>query len=425
MSDYRNNQNRPYGPNNRNTQQNTQPRRDGGRQEKISEALYPYNKAIKDIITDSYSGNFALWYNKFIPVLSPTGSKNDYKPCNNQGKIEDSFKFYIDKYNSYKNQVSTNLKQKHDEQKEYMIANSTYYDLIEITAKTKTPLITGIGQSHPTEVGITLDYNLGIPYIPASTIKGLLRFTTTIQSLNDIEKNKVHEDKEGKFFIFDTDIQEVSYYFGGQENSGNIIILDAYPKEVPDLDIDIMNPHYSKYYQDDKPPADYLEPIPIKFLLVKKDTEFIFRILVYKNNRGTELKNIKDILTKTLTEEGIGAKKSLGYGLFNPCTIKFSDLSNKINERQQQTLSQKQNSILNAMNEVDNICLKLSKLSNNTEDFNISVEIYKSINNYEYNDQIKIAQSLKEYYIRINKWEKVKDKQAMKVNNIKRILGIQ
>lgn len=414
MSDDINNQNRPYGPNNRNTQQNTQPRKDGGRQGMINEALYPCNKAIKDIITDSYSGNFALWYNKFIPVLYPTGSKNDYKPCNNQGKIEDSFKFYIDKYNSNINQVPTNLKQKHDEQKEYMIANSNCYDLVEITAKTKTPLITGIGQYHPTEVGITIDYNLGIPYIPASTIKGLLRFTTVIDYIQDNPQTNNE--------IEDTIIPEVAYYFGGQKNSGNIIILDAYPKEVPNLDIDIMNPHYSKYYQDDKPPADYLEPIPIKFLVVKKDTEFIFRILVYKNNRDSEIKNIKDILTKTLTEEGIGAKTAIGYGLFTD--IKATDFSQEINERNNQLKKEKERQLLENMNETDRYSYELSKLTDQQSDINKAVEIYNKLDSFNNEDKIKIAKALQEYFKRINKWERVNEKQAKKVSKIKSILEI-
>ena len=414
MSDDINNQNRPYGPNNRNTQQNTQPRRDGGRQGRISEALYPCNKAIKDIITHSYVGNFALWYNKFIPVLSPTGSKNDYKPCNNKGEIENSFNFYKDKYNSNKNQVSTNLKQKHDEQKEYMIANSNCYDLIEITAKTKTPLITGIGQYHPTEVGITLDYNLGIPYIPASTIKGLLRFTTVIDYIQDNPQTNNE--------IEDTIIPEVAYYFGGQKNSGNIIILDAYPNEVPDLDIDIMNPHYSKYYQGDKPPADYLEPIPIKFLVVKKDTEFIFRILVYKNNRDSEIKNIKDILTKTLTEEGIGAKTAIGYGLFTD--IKATDFSQEINERNNQLKKEKERQLLENMNETDRYSYELSKLTDQQNDFNKAVEIYNKLDSFNNEDKIKIAKALQEYFKRINKWERVNEKQANKVSKIKSILEI-
>jgi len=414
VSDNINNQNRPYGPNNRNTQQNTQPRRDGGRQGRISEALYPCNKAIKDIITHSYVGNFALWYNKFIPVLSPTGSKNDYKPCNNKGEIENSFNFYKDKYNSNKNQVSTNLKQKHDEQKEYMIANSNCYDLIEITAKTKTPLITGIGQYHPTEVGITLDYNLGIPYIPASTIKGLLRFTTVIDYIQDNPQTNNE--------IEDTIIPEVAYYFGGQKNSGNIIILDAYPNEVPDLDIDIMNPHYSKYYQGDKPPADYLEPIPIKFLVVKKDTEFIFRILVYKNNRDSEIKNIKDILTKTLTEEGIGAKTAIGYGLFTD--IKATDFSQEINERNNQLKKEKERQLLENMNETDRYSYELSKLTDQQNDFNKAVEIYNKLDSFNNEDKIKIAKALQEYFKRINKWERVNEKQANKVSKIKSILEI-
>jgi len=412
VSDYRNNKNRPQGPNNRNTQQNTQPRRDGGRQEKISEALYPCNKAIKDIITHSYSGNFGLWYNKFIPVID-----NNYKFCDKGGNAGNAHIFYKNQYDFYKKQINTFLEQKHKEQKEYMIANSNCYDLIEITATTKTPLITGIGQAHPTEVGITLDYNLGIPYIPASTIKGLLRFTTTIQSLNDIYKNK----EVKPYIIDDTDIQEVKYYFGWQENSGNIIILDAYPKEVPDLDIDIMNPHYSKYYQDDEPPADYLEPTPIKFLVVKPGTLFIFRILVYKDNN--EIKNLKDILIKTITEEGIGAKTAIGYGLFTD--IKPTDFSQEINERNNQLKKEKERQLLENMSETDRYIYELSKLTDQTNDFNKAVEIFNKLDSFNNNeDKIKIAEALQEYFKRINKWDRGNEKQANKVKKIKTILGI-
>jgi len=43
-----------------------------------------------------------------------------------------------------------------------------------------------------------------------------------------------------------------------------------------------MNPHYSPYYTEGKPPADYHNPIPIKFLTVAKETTFIFRVLIDK-----------------------------------------------------------------------------------------------------------------------------------------------
>ncbi|HDM78757.1 MAG TPA: type III-B CRISPR module RAMP protein Cmr6, partial [Deltaproteobacteria bacterium] len=116
----------------------------------------------------------------------------------------------------------------------------------------------------------------------------------------------------------DENDQMISSLFGNQEKRGSVIFMDAYPENIPDLHVDIMNPHYGEYYSDDKnkiPPADYLDPTPIKFLTVQKGTVFIFRSLV-RNDVADLADEVKKAYVRALTEEGIGAKTSLGYGLF-------------------------------------------------------------------------------------------------------------
>lgn len=59
-----------------------------------------------------------------------------------------------------------------------------------------------------------------------------------------------------------------------------MIFLDGLSGKIPDLHVDIMNPHYVKYYSEGQPPGDYLDLVPLKFLTVSKGTVFVFRALV-------------------------------------------------------------------------------------------------------------------------------------------------
>ena len=402
-----NNQNRNFNRHNPTNNKNQPP----NNKNQAAERVAMCSKAVKDCLSD-YKGNFSLWYNKFI----------SWKDKNNgfglewvEQKKDISTQKFIDQYGNCKEKIIDFLSTKHSEQKIFLLANYNFFHILEVTATTKTPLITGIGQSHPTEVGITLDFNLGIPYIPASTVKGLLRYNTTLNYLINYPTNGIKID--------DTDIKEVAYYFGGQENSGSMIILDAYPKDVPELVADVMTPHYSNYYQKGEPPADYNNPVPIKFLAVNKGTKFVFRFLIPKKDESNkDLENIKTVVTKMLTEEGVGAKTALGYGLFNK-EIEFNDYSNEIKELQEKKRQEKENAQLDNMTEAERYCFQLEKYTENQQDVNNAVVIYNKLNNFNNEDKIKIAQALKSYFIRINKWEKVNEKQAKKVCTLKEILG--
>ena len=93
------------------------------------------------------------------------------------------------------------------------------------------------------------------------------------------------------------------------------------PFESPKIEPDVMNPHYGDYYNGKKPPADYLNPVPIYFLTVK-NTKFNFMIAVRENINTEDTKlgigTLADItkkwLEKALKEHGIGAKTAVGYG---------------------------------------------------------------------------------------------------------------
>ncbi len=234
--------------------------------------------------------------------------------------------------------------------------------------QTQSRLIVGLGSGHALETSITLHHIYGIPYIPASSFKGVCRMVSfwKIAEGKKILNNEKELEKLQKEFYgelsSDKEILKYQLLFGAQKFKGLLLFLDAYP-DLQDnqqiFDLDVMNVHYPSYYSDDSgetPPGDWESPVPIVFLTVKKGINFKFNVLfdafraneILKmdeedlkkvmpkdllrefendpNKLKEEIKSlleealkeeeIKDLLEKALKEFGVGAKTRLGYGIF-------------------------------------------------------------------------------------------------------------
>lgn len=192
------------------------------------------------------------------------------------------------------------------------------------SARCTARMIIGLGGVHPHETSMTLHHIYGVPYIPGSAIKGLTRHykilelskgeTELLEKISKaLESGKV-ESLDGEL---KKEVENLIEIFGTQKKEGRIIFMDAYPEDEITFRIDIMNPHYPDYYSGDKPPADWQNPRPIKFLTVE-NTSFKFSLLsLKKDNKDNELlEDAATFLQKALENYGIGAKTSLGYGIF-------------------------------------------------------------------------------------------------------------
>jgi len=114
--------------------------------------------------------------------------------------------------------------------------------------------------------------------------------------------------------------------FGTTAAAGRAVFFDAIPASLPTLELDIMNPHYPKYYSGEEPPTDWQSPVPVYFLTVAANTEFCFAVgwrVDDKERRGildNEGRRLRDQaqqwLKDGLTQLGAGAKTSTGYGYF-------------------------------------------------------------------------------------------------------------
>jgi len=286
------------------------------------------NKDARD--HDFLKGNFGLWYNKYIP-LCDEGSKDAFKPCGRNGDKEGAVAYYCDMYGRLKQNAGTLIEKKQRDQSAYLKSMERRFAVLQFSAVLSSRLITGLGQSHPCETSIVLDHTTGVPYIPASTLKGIVRLGCTIEVINDDNYSSGEfygEDKNGRFLREEkTPVREL---FGYQDDSddgklttsGGVVFLDAYPAEPPSITADIINPHYSKYYQEKIPPADNQDPVPVKFIAVEKGAVFVFRMLI-ENDSANHIELLKNGIERALYVEGIGAKTAAGYGRFS--SIKWGE----------------------------------------------------------------------------------------------------
>ncbi len=172
--------------------------------------------------------------------------------------------------------------------------------------KNSTRFITGMGREHPLENGITWLHTLGVPYLPGSGLKGMLR--AWYRETHGEFKGKWHEDVHTETL------------FGSQTNGGGrFVLLDMLPTKPIKLVVDVMTPHYGDYYQHGDTPGDWQSPGPVHFLAVDAEQSWQLAILPAPTGckpHNEDLKNIRQQLLEAFYWLGAGAKTAVGYGRF-------------------------------------------------------------------------------------------------------------
>ncbi|EMD16682.1 CRISPR type III-b/ramp module ramp protein cmr6 [Eggerthia catenaformis OT 569 = DSM 20559] len=174
------------------------------------------------------------------------------------------------------------------------------------------------GQDSAFKMGFSFDYVTGLPYIPGSSIKGMLRAS--------IEKYKTDvcqwlEDDIG-ILTDDRLFKEMIYEIFGDgnddvdndkiKNNTNVLERDVF------LDAIIIDGSNDKILKSDyitPHPYMFKNPIPIRILAIKPEVKLEFHFLlrekiIAKMNREQRFKLYKDLIL----DLGIGAKTNTGYG---------------------------------------------------------------------------------------------------------------
>ena len=238
----------------------------------------------KDLVNQNNISNFSLRYQHFL----------NYE---DNGKV----KFLVDATTLGGSQAAIiPLRDRQTNQLNYLgKAYHVFCEFYEVDWR----MVIGLGGEHVQETSMTLDHVYGIPYIPGSAFKGVVRSWVIQDQFNSDEKLAMQ----------DTGFLKV---FGSQKSVGKVQFLPAYPTAHPTdnvtLSLDIMNPHFPDYYTGPKLPTDTQDPRPIKFLTVVQ-TPFRFISLSKDQNLKSLVQGWVD---SALKDKGLGAKTAVGYGYF-------------------------------------------------------------------------------------------------------------
>ena len=193
----------------------------------------------------------------------------------------------------------------------------------ERTVRTDARLAVGMGADHPLENGLTFDRVLGVPYLPATALKGLCRAASRILAGDEADERLRCLGSAESWDFHPDDLRQ----------RGVVCFLDAYPVTVPDLEVDVLTPHYKQYYdaiakdyaavatgRSSQRPVDWDSPNPVSFLTVAAGARFRIRLSCGTGAPGERRRALEWTwrhLQNGLEFLGLGAKTAVGYGLMS------------------------------------------------------------------------------------------------------------
>ncbi len=178
--------------------------------------------------------------------------------------------------------------------------------------QTESRFVTGLGREHPVENGFAWHPTSGTPYLPGSSVKGLLRAWAIMEEQRDVADRILG-------------CQELPD--GPDGRVGTVILFDAIPLAPVKLEVDVMTPHYADYYGRGEVPGDWQSPVPVSFLVVAAGTAFQFGIAPRTTDGKEYLESVAIWLKNALQWLGAGAKTAVGYGRFELGKDKIEEAS--------------------------------------------------------------------------------------------------
>ena len=220
---------------------------------------------------------------------------------------------------------------------------------LRLDARATAPFTTGLGNEHPLENGFAFLNPYGLPYLPGSGVKGVLRQSArelASGAWGDAHGWSVEEHYEVRVANETTVLSMLDVLFGLESEGGDtthirgaLFFWDVIPQiEDDSLMVEVMTPHQSHYYQrrsDPKSggstnPHDSGQPTPISFLTVPPGSGFRFFVTcdtahisrfapgLLRAAPGADRSRWQMLMTAAFEHAfqwlGFGAKTAVGYG---------------------------------------------------------------------------------------------------------------
>ena len=163
----------------------------------------------------------------------------------------------------------------------FNIANTLSFEL----TTTYPGLLVGSGYNHPKlkdndedyQLGFFFDHTTGLPLIPGSSVKGLIR--SIFPSKGDTYyKEKIEYLKEEYHYTFDENsIKDIF------DNNADTIFYDAYIVKTGNNDNKILGNDFITSHFSNEKNGEFKEPNPVKFLKILPEVTFKFQFKCSKN----------------------------------------------------------------------------------------------------------------------------------------------
>lgn len=204
-------------------------------------------------------------------------------------------------------------------QRQATLAECCAPGILKIPAISTSPFMTGTGLEHPLENGFSFLNPYGLPYLPGSGVKGVLRRAAEELVSGDYsDPEGWNQDAIDALFGRETEAGDSET----ARNRGALMFWDVIPEPAGGkLAVDIMTPHYGDYYQGNTTPHDSGQPNPIPFLVIPPGSSFTFHVQCNPVLLPKTLRDSWPILLEAAFRHafewlGFGAKTAMGYGQF-------------------------------------------------------------------------------------------------------------
>ena len=263
------------------------------------------------------------------------------------------YEFWVDYYKGI--EKTPGLTKEDIERKNHALVNSKWKlspeeiplfgDMQTLTFKVLYPgLLIGLGYEHGTDLvkdapkialGMSLDYTTGLPYIPGSEVKGMLRsafigskdliigyLAEVKEEFSKLSEKEIHDlevDIFGHTHTYDPNFKPSKE---AEEGQGKDVFFDAFPIK-PDskghlIGLENITSHISTIseYQG------LIDPNPITLMKVMPDVVFLFRFKLCDSEITVNNKTVKitaeqklKLFENNIADFGMGAKTNVGFGL--------------------------------------------------------------------------------------------------------------
>lgn len=213
---------------------------------------------------------------------------------------------------------------------------------LQLDASSTAPFTTGLGNEHPLENGFAFLNPYGLPYLPGSGVKGVLR-----QAARELASGE-WGDHHGWHEAAITALFGLENKGGDSDHlRGALSFWDVIPEIKGDsLAVEIMTPHQKHYYQEGQNPHDSGSPNPISFLTVPPGSGFTFYVqcnlaLLERSARDLAQEERWKVLMHAAFGHafnwlGFGAKTAVGYGAMQEDEAKNAERARQQTEQREQ-----------------------------------------------------------------------------------------